>query len=107
MSVYTIAERPRPGRVDAAAELERNRAEDLRLVRRINAAAADLHALWSADMGLEFEALQRRRAALAALRSEIDRLYAQRRQLVAERALLTEAHPARAGRNLRRESLAA
>lgn len=33
---------------DPSTALERNRAEDARLVQRINAAAAELHGLWSA-----------------------------------------------------------
>lgn len=70
--------------------VEHNRAEDVRLMQRINAAAADLHRLWSAGWVADAEERLGRRARASALQSEIDRLYEQRRQLIAERALLSE-----------------
>lgn len=70
--------------------VERNRTEDLRLVQRINSAAAELHRLWSAEWVAEGEERLGRKARISALQAEIDRLYEQRRQLVAERALLSE-----------------
>lgn len=73
------------------AALERNRTEDARLVQRINAAAAELHRVWSADWRAEAEEHGRPRARAVALQAEIDGLYAQRRQLTAERALLQDA----------------
>lgn len=72
------------------AATERNHAEDLRLMQRINGAAAELHRLWSAEWVADGEEGLRRRVRVSALQAEIDRLYEQRRQLVAERALLQE-----------------
>lgn len=75
---------------DQSTAMERNRAEDLRLMQRINAAAAKLHRLWSAGWVADSEERLGRRERISALQGEIDRLYEQRRQLVAERALLSE-----------------
>ena len=74
---------------DQGTAMERNRAEDLRLMQRINAAAAGLHRLWSAPWVPGAEEGVGRKARLSPLQGEIDRLYEQRRQLVAERALLS------------------
>jgi len=84
---------------DQGTAMERNRAEDLRLMQRINAAAAELHRLWSAPWVPGAEEGVGRKARLSPLQAEIDRLYQQRRQLVAERALLS-ANP-RIGRSRR------
>lgn len=73
------------------AAVERNRAEDVRLMQRINGAAAELHRLWSAPWAAGAEEGVGRKARLSALQAEIDRLYEQRRQLIAERALFSEA----------------
>jgi len=59
------------------------------LMQRVNAAAAKLHRLWSAGWVADAEERLGRRARVSALQTEIDRLYEQRRQLVAERALLS------------------
>lgn len=84
-ALSNISRRPE---LDPEAALAHNRAEDLRLVQRVNSAAAELHRLWSAWIpdGLEGEKVRHR---VSTLRAEIDRLYEQRRQLVAERALLS------------------
>lgn len=73
------------------AATERNRGEDLRLMQRINGGAAELHRLWSAEWVADGEERLGRRARVSALQAEIDRLYEQRRQLIAERALFNEA----------------
>lgn len=70
--------------------MERNRAEDFRLVQRINSAAAELHRVWSGWTPDGLEGMRARTRVLA-LQAEIDRFYEQRRQLTAERALLHDA----------------
>jgi hypothetical protein len=74
----------------SSTALQRNRAEDARLMQRINAAAAELHRLWSAGWMEDAGLRTRCREAVAALQAEIDQLYEQRRQTVAQRALLRE-----------------
>jgi hypothetical protein len=71
---------------NSSAVVERIHDEDVRLLQRINAVAAELHRLWAADRPTDTE--QPRRFGAAALQKEIDELYERRRQLVAERALL-------------------
>lgn len=76
---------------DQGTAMDRNRAEDLRLMQRINAAAAELHRLWSAEWVADAEDRLSRRTRVSSIQGEIDRLYEQRRQLVAERAVFSEA----------------
>lgn len=85
------------GRTEA---LEHSRAEDARLMQRINAAAGRLHQLWSAHGPDDPEALQRRRLAVAALQAEIATLYEERRQLVAQRSLRADDRSRRDARAL-------
>jgi hypothetical protein len=75
---------------DPAAALERNRAEDARLMLRINAAAEKLHRLWSMSSAEEPAVLADRRLSAAILQAEIDHLYARHRQLAAERTMMEE-----------------
>lgn len=78
---------------DSNEALERNRAEDTRLMQRINVAATELHRLWSADWPADAEQRVGWRSRASALQAEIDGLYERRRQLVAQRALLRNALP--------------
>lgn len=85
----------RRDRDDPRLALERNWADDARLVQRINAAAAELHGFWSAGWLVDEDQRARRRAGVAALQAEIDGLYEQRRQLVAQRAVLRDTREGR------------
>lgn len=91
MTPPTMLVRARRAVDDPDAALERNRSEDILLVQRINAAAGAMHRLWSSGVLTNADEQLKRRHSLAALQAEIDRLYEQRRQLVARRGLLKEA----------------
>lgn len=79
------------------AAIERNRAEESELLRQINTAAAHLHELWATRPDYDPLALASRHDHAVALQTELDELYARRRQLLAERAVLKALRYGRSG----------